>query len=226
MRLCFARAARGRDRSGVRRSAGRAPAPGWRRSRRARASPAPRPAHLHRRSVEWSRCECGVERNRCTAAPHAAARFGQRQPHGAERGFARQRRHLAARRHFGHAARDLGRQPRRCACSMPPASRIGNCSPRISSREITDAAAGASSSAASVMMSAATRSPSARARSTRGASDGDRAAAVRLVIDLRDQQLRPRQREMTRAPAAVSSVCGPRPSASRITAASARRPIQ
>ena len=44
-------------------------------------------------------------------------------------------------------ARDFGRQPR-LRFSMPPASRIGNCSPRISSREITDAAASASSSAA------------------------------------------------------------------------------
>ena len=50
--------------------------------------------------------------------------------------------------------------------NMPPESRIGNCSPRISSRAITVEAASVSSFAAAAMISAATTSPAARAPST------------------------------------------------------------
>ena len=42
---------------------------------------------------------------------HAAARLGDRQPHGADGGLLRQRADRRARRDFGHAPADLRRQP-------------------------------------------------------------------------------------------------------------------
>ena len=131
-----------------------------------RARPAPRSVGTPRRSRRAFDVASRYGRH-----AHAAARFAQREVHRA-RSPARpsSRADRRARRNLGQPPRHVVRRATESRGTCRPPARCGTACPRICEPLDHRAAARVSSSPAALRISAATTSPSARARSTTGPS--------------------------------------------------------